>query len=227
MYHLNTILRDVINTQRRYIDVHNNFINSNIAYTNNIDHYMRMYNVSYDINVLLSNNRTRQRSRDQMGHSQRGLSRRSRQSQQYENNESRETTRIGNNSERINELNTHFLPPIISRTSINNSDNRLTQNIEGAIRESIDYIERDPLCVPVSIVNEECEIIPFSSIENNTQTICPIALSPFNENENVMRIHFCGHIFNENLLRENFRHRPTCPVCRHNIITTVYSSGFI
>ena len=36
-----------------------------------------------------------------------------------------------------------------------------------------------------------------------------------------MRIRFCGHIFKEDMLRENFRHRPTCPVCRHNIITTV------
>ena len=71
-----------------------------------------------------------------------------------------------------------------------------------------------------SIIDQECEIVPYSSIDNS-QDMCPIDMIPFEETDNVMRIRFCGHIFRENNLRENFRSRPTCPVCRHNIITTI------
>ena len=76
------------------------------------------------------------------------------------------------------------------------------------------------ISVPDSIINQECEILPYNSI-NTSQDICPIDRVPFEDNENVMRIRFCGHIFREENLRENFRSRPTCPVCRHNIVTTI------
>jgi len=81
------------------------------------------------------------------------------------------------------------------------------------------------MSVPVSIVNQECDISPYNTI-NTTQDMCPIDRVPFEENENVMRIRFCGHIFRENNLRENFRSRATCPVCRHNIITTVTNVNY-
>ena len=76
------------------------------------------------------------------------------------------------------------------------------------------------ISVPTSIINQECEIIPYSSLDDS-QDICPIDRVPFESTENVMRIRFCGHIFREENLRENFRSRSTCPVCRHNIITTI------
>jgi hypothetical protein len=79
--------------------------------------------------------------------------------------------------------------------------------------------------VPTVIINQECDIIPYNSI-NTTQDMCPIDRVAFEENEPVMRIRFCGHIFRENNLRENFRSRATCPVCRHNIITTVTDTNF-
>ena len=52
MYHLSTIIRDIVSTQRRYNDIHNNFIETSLAYTNNIDHYLRMYDRSYDIYAI-------------------------------------------------------------------------------------------------------------------------------------------------------------------------------
>ena len=76
------------------------------------------------------------------------------------------------------------------------------------------------ISVPTSIIDQECEIIPYSSLDDS-QDICPIDRVPFEITENVMRIRFCGHIFREENLRENFRSRSTCPVCRHNIITTI------
>ena len=79
--------------------------------------------------------------------------------------------------------------------------------------------------VPTVIINQECDIIPYNSL-NTTQDMCPIDRVAFEENEPVMRIRFCGHIFRENNLRENFRSRATCPVCRHNIITTVTDTNF-
>jgi hypothetical protein len=79
--------------------------------------------------------------------------------------------------------------------------------------------------VPTVIINQECDIIPYNSL-NTTQDMCPIDRLEFEENEPVMRIRFCGHIFRENNLRENFRSRATCPVCRHNIITTVTDTNY-
>lgn len=81
------------------------------------------------------------------------------------------------------------------------------------------------ICVPQSIISQECDIVSYNTLDNS-QDLCPIDRIPYEEHEDVMRIRFCGHIFRENNLRENFRTRATCPVCRHNIITTVTNSRF-
>ena len=103
--------------------------------------------------------------------------------------------------------------------TLNNSTNSNTMSRHNII-PYFDDENYNNISVPVSIVDQECDIIQYISGENS-QDICPIDRIPFEENESVMRIRFCGHIFRENNLRENFRSRATCPVCRHNIITTV------
>ena len=47
--------------------------------------------------------------------------------------------------------------------------------------------------------------------------MCPIDREPFNDNDNIMIINHCKHVFRENNLREWFTRSSYCPLCRHNI----------
>jgi hypothetical protein len=50
------------------------------------------------------------------------------------------------------------------------------------------------------------------------QRLCPIGLQNFEDNDEIIQINHCNHIFNpENLLRW-FTASSLCPVCRHNIL---------
>jgi hypothetical protein len=119
--------------------------------------------------------------------------------------------------------NTNSIPNSISNSNTNRdySPNRFRSTY---ILPGISNVNNDEdisnIPVPVAIIDQECEIIPYSSLDNS-QDLCPIDRIPFEDDENVMRIRFCGHIFREENLRRNFRTRSTCPVCRHNIITTI------
>jgi hypothetical protein len=103
---------------------------------------------------------------------------------------------------------------------LNNTANDNTTDILRHFLTPLTEENYSNMSVPRTIVNQECDIVPFNTLDNS-QDLCPIDRVPFEANENVMRIRFCGHIFRENNLRENFRNRATCPVCRHNIITTI------
>ena len=220
MYNLNTILREYISANRRYIDSHSNFVESTRLFHNNINNFLRIHDSSYGINSLNSqSSRHRRRSRIPT-HRQ----------QPTPPNNSRQHAHNEQHREQHREQHIAPIPPSTSNEP-NNTEQENTEdstidqeinNIQASLTETISsFINNRIDATPRAIIEQECEIIPFSSIENNTQEICPIDQVPFEENENVMRIRFCGHIFRENNLRENFRYRSTCPVCRHNIITTV------
>ena len=46
---------------------------------------------------------------------------------------------------------------------------------------------------------------------------CPITLEDFQENDNIRRIRYCGHCFNEESIQHWFRNNVRCPVCRLDI----------
>ena len=52
---------------------------------------------------------------------------------------------------------------------------------------------------------------------NTTQTRCPIDLIDFTEDDSIMRIDHCGHLFRESNLRIHFRNNTRCPLCRFDI----------
>lgn len=62
------------------------------------------------------------------------------------------------------------------------------------------------------------EIIEYHS--GFTQLQCPISLENFEFGQEIRRIKYCGHIFNNNSLMEWFRQNVRCPVCRHDIRDT-------
>ena len=59
--------------------------------------------------------------------------------------------------------------------------------------------------------------LQYSEIVNPINDSCPISLERFSNNEIVMQINECGHIFNAQELGMWFRNNVRCPVCRYDI----------
>ena len=66
-------------------------------------------------------------------------------------------------------------------------------------------------------IENATEIIQYQTTEINSYDTCPIGLTPFDNNENVIRIKHCGHIFKEEILRSWFEQSARCPLCRYDI----------
>ena len=69
----------------------------------------------------------------------------------------------------------------------------------------------------VAQIYHATEVINYSDNSGNHQTHCPIDLNPFTENDSILRIRHCQHIFRELNLRNHFRYSPRCPICRYDI----------
>jgi len=59
----------------------------------------------------------------------------------------------------------------------------------------------------------------FQEIENPINTSCPISQSDFSNNDIVLQINHCGHIFSERPLLQWFNRNNCCPMCRYSIIS--------
>ena len=69
-------------------------------------------------------------------------------------------------------------------------------------------------------VNNATEFLRYGDIlDENKNTECPILHSSFSDDDNVIQIKHCKHIFNTNELLRWFNVNPCCPVCRYNINT--------
>ena len=66
-------------------------------------------------------------------------------------------------------------------------------------------------------INQATQILTFSDISQNHQRHCPIDLNDFEDNDSILRIIPCQHIFREMNLRNHFRYSPRCPICRYDI----------
>lgn len=62
-------------------------------------------------------------------------------------------------------------------------------------------------------------VTAFRDISSN-QTICPISRETFVDDDTVMQINHCHHVFREASLRNWFANSTLCPVCRHDIRNT-------
>jgi len=67
-------------------------------------------------------------------------------------------------------------------------------------------------------------LFSYNSQENPlTVTICPITLEEFIEDEILMRINGCGHIFKATALHRWFERNHKCPSCRYDILRAAFS----
>lgn len=69
----------------------------------------------------------------------------------------------------------------------------------------------------ITQIRRGTELLIWNDISNNYQTQCPIDMQDFTENDSILRIRECGHIFREMNLRRHFRNSTRCPICRFDI----------
>lgn len=69
----------------------------------------------------------------------------------------------------------------------------------------------------ITQIRRGTELLIWNDISNNYQTQCPIDMQDFAENDSILRIRECGHIFREMNLRRHFRNSTRCPICRFDI----------
>ena len=65
-------------------------------------------------------------------------------------------------------------------------------------------------------IDNACEIIKFQDV-SSVHDCCPISLVPFQQNDDVMRIKYCNHIFLPENLRRWLSRSSKCPLCRFDI----------
>ena len=122
--------------------------------------------------------------------------------------------------------NTFTTPPRISRTferSFFNSpfnNNTNTDNLTNFINNTLHVPSRPdyPTFNQVIVATTEST---YGTCENiNNQTMCTISREEFNNDDVVLKINHCGHIFKKNSLLTWFETNSRCPVCRHDIRNT-------
>ena len=61
--------------------------------------------------------------------------------------------------------------------------------------------------------------------ETTNQPLCPITQQPFYDNDDVLKILHCGHVFKKDSLLRWFQRSSLCPVCRYNIINRDFGTS--
>ena len=92
----------------------------------------------------------------------------------------------------------HYVPGTPYRTYFTNNNPTFTFNPYNEIRHGSG---RRPTRRQISVATES---LVFNNVET-TQTTCPISLRPFEDDDRIMRIIHCGHIFTEENLRRWFQ----------------------
>jgi hypothetical protein len=69
----------------------------------------------------------------------------------------------------------------------------------------------------LSQIESATRVVRFGDIIRPLNTACPITLENFNENDQVLVIRHCEHVFSNTGLISWFRTNCRCPVCRYDI----------
>jgi hypothetical protein len=77
--------------------------------------------------------------------------------------------------------------------------------------------EGDPNYVSYDTIQIATKLIPFCTIDNPKNEICPISQIQFKEIDCIMQINHCKHNFNPYSLFRWFDSSSTCPMCRYNL----------
>jgi len=140
------------------------------------------------------------------------------------NNNNRNTFRENNTSNRnLGRVYLNSTPYIVDnieqiRIPINNNSRNLNLNnnndFSRVLQSFFDPVEVYPTQSQIETATRR---VRYSDIISPKNTLCPILLTNFNDNDMVTVIRHCSHIFNTNELNTWFRNHCNCPVCRYDI----------
>jgi hypothetical protein len=106
---------------------------------------------------------------------------------------------------------------------LTNNINGITRTINNGFTEMLNELFNEINTENVSLnipsqeqINNSCEIVKYQEI-SSVHDCCPISLIPFQQDDNVMRIKYCNHIFLPENLRRWFSQSSKCPLCRFDI----------
>jgi hypothetical protein len=93
-----------------------------------------------------------------------------------------------------------------------------TQIIDRELTRSRQYESQGHLhSLSYDVIQQQTKIIPYCTINNPLNDICPISQVPFDLIDSVMQINSCKHNFNPYSLIRWFDTHSTCPMCRRQI----------
>ena len=115
-----------------------------------------------------------------------------------------------------NRYNNNFINDYINDPIYNYPNSRAATDtrLSNLIYSFLEPIEIFPT---TSQIESATRVVRFGDIINPLNTACPSSLENFNENDQVLIIRHCDHIFSNPGLISWFRTNCRCPVCRYDI----------
>lgn len=107
-----------------------------------------------------------------------------------------------------------FSFPDIPRTSFILDYMEPNQEIEQILDNFLNPV---PIGVSLTQLENSTSLIRFSEIIEPRNSSCPISLEPFQGDDYVIVIKYCGHVFYSNEIYHWFESNVRCPVCRYDI----------
>ena len=105
----------------------------------------------------------------------------------------------------------------VRRAPLNNTTSftqTISELLAAAATDNLSPVVVRPSQAQIDTATEE---VTFSSIENPLNSTCPIGHDNFSDDDTVLQIIPCGHIFTPDHLRQWFRSSVRCPLCRYDI----------
>ena len=103
---------------------------------------------------------------------------------------------------------------------MNNANSDYNNYFENILNNFMQPVDINPTQTQIETATRR---VRYCDIVSPINTSCPISMEDFNDNDIVLVIRHCGHIFNNENLTNWFRTNCKCPVCRYDI--REYSSG--
>lgn len=97
--------------------------------------------------------------------------------------------------------------------------NELQQQFQNILQQILQQARERDNAAMYNYMLENCiHQLHFNEIENPINNECPILQSEFEEDDVVVQLNRCSHIFNADAIKNWLRNNHTCPVCRCNLI---------
>jgi hypothetical protein len=107
---------------------------------------------------------------------------------------------------------TRLMMDLLDTPRLNDSLVYYTQVIDREFARS-----REGRALSYDVIQQQTKIVPYCTISNPLNDICPISQVQFDLIDSVMQINICKHNFNTYSLLRWFDAHSTCPMCRQQI----------